>query len=316
MKEFDKYLKNHIDINFNLMPFHRLDEKHGYNADIVEYVNDAISFLKTTGEFKKFKGCSANEASFMLTSDDIGVLPWFVDIVVNITWKRAKESTYSGGYLSNMSDFDEDGFFFPIRLEINGQTFMDALYCTKVALCHELLHAYEDYQRRINGKPSIMDASLTNGYYGAKALIGNKDNIKSVVADLIYRLTSFERNAYSSQLYSEIENGDQIFSREDVFNNIKKSHAYGDYKRLKNNVAALNLLTGENDRKSVIDAYNEAISKSQQLNPSLKLVSTYSQFLKVINSNWRKFDKKFRTNCDKMVFDILASFFGTINGRR
>ena len=33
----------------------------------------------------------------------------------------------------------------------------------------------------------------------------------------------------------------------------------------------------------------------------------YSQFLKVINSNWRKFDKKFRTNCDKMVFDVLNS---------
>ena len=186
---------------------------------------------------------------------------------------------------------------------------MDALYCTRVALCYELLHAYEDYQRRINGKPSIMDASLTNGYYGAKALIGNKDNIKAVVADVIYRLTSFERNAYISQLCSEIENGNQIFSREDVFDNIKKSHAYGDYKRLKNNVAALNLLTAENDRKSVIDAYNEAISKSQQLNSSLKEVSTYNQFLKVINSNWRKFDKKFRTNCDKMVFDVLNFFF-------
>lgn len=316
MKKLDKYLKSHIDINFNLMSIRRLDEKHGYNADIVDYVNNVVPFLKTTEEFKKFKSSGANEASFMLTSDDIGVLPWFVDIVVNIAWKRAKVSTYSGGYLSNMADFDEDGFFFPIHLEINGQTFMDALYSTRAALCHELLHAYEDYQRRINGKPSIMDASLTNGYYGAKALIGNKDNIKAIVADLIYRLTSFERNAYVSQLYSEIENGKQIFCREDVFNNIKKSHAYSDYKRLKNNVTALNLLTAENDRKSVIDAYNETISKSQHLNPSLKLVSTYSQFLKVINSNWRKFDKKFRRNCEKMVFDILASFFGTINGRR
>lgn len=72
-------------------------------------------------------------------------------------------------------------------------------------ILHELLHAYEDYQRKVNGKPSIFD-ELTNEYRNAFQYINSKHDTIKQLATLKYFFNDKERRAYISTLEIDIEN--------------------------------------------------------------------------------------------------------------
>lgn len=70
-------------------------------------------------------------------------------------------------------------------------------------IMHELLHAYEDYCRLSNGRPSIFD-ELSNKYIASRENINNSDKIIRNLATLGYFLNDKERRAYISTMSSDI----------------------------------------------------------------------------------------------------------------
>ena len=180
-------------------------------------------------------------------------------------------------------------------------------------IIHELLHGYEDYNRIKNTGQGIF-AYYNDKYKNSFNNINSQNDIKMWLSRCNYFLNSQERNAYLSQLESDIEN---IFKNEHITiedfdytkfkNKLKETDIWKEYFKLSVFILKLKNAKLVNEQKKYVEnlwaqLYNEK--------------KTFSQIIKELYSNWEKFEKKFEqlvpkiickyieTNLKEVVFDI------------
>ena len=180
-------------------------------------------------------------------------------------------------------------------------------------IIHELLHAYEDYNRIKNTGQGIF-AYYNEKYKKSFAHLNSQNDIKRQLSRCNYFLNDQERNAYLSQIETDIES---IFKNEHIkiedFNytefkdKLKNTDIWKEYFKLSTFILKLKNSECSNEQKQYVeDIWNQLYNKKK----------TFNQINKELYNNWQKFEKKFEqlvpkiicryieTNLKEVAFDI------------
>ena len=180
-------------------------------------------------------------------------------------------------------------------------------------LIHELLHGYEDYNRIKNTGQGIF-AYYNDKYKNSFNNINSQNDIKMWLSRCNYFLNSQERNAYLSQLESDIEN---IFKNEHITiedfnytkfkNKLKETDIWKEYFKLSVFILKLKNSKWNNEQKQYVEFVWDNLYSEKK---------SFNQIVKELYSNWEKFEKKFEqlvpkiickyieTNIKEVAFDI------------
>lgn len=180
-------------------------------------------------------------------------------------------------------------------------------------LIHELLHGYEDYNRIKNTGQGIF-AYYNDKYKNSFNNINSQDDLKMWLSRCNYFLNSQERNAYLSQLESDI---DSLFKNEHITikdfnytkfkNKLKETDIWKEYFKLSVFILKLKNSKWNNEQKQYVEFVWDNLYSEKK---------TFSQIIKELYNNWEKFEKKFEqlvpkiickyieTNLKEVAFDI------------
>lgn len=180
-------------------------------------------------------------------------------------------------------------------------------------LIHELLHGYEDYNRIKNTGQGIF-AYYNDKYKNSFNNINSQNDIKMWLSRCNYFLNSQERNAYLSQLESDIE---KIFKNEHITiedfnytkfkNKLKETDIWKEYFKLSVFILKLKNSKWNNEQKQYVEFVWDNLYSEKK---------SFNQIVKELYSNWEKFEKKFEqlvpkiickyieTNIKEVAFDI------------
>ena len=218
---------------------------------------------------------------------------------------------------------DDNVYFKYINIQINNQqnglatyikyqdnTIFIELFCKSLndfkfnidsyvkTIIHELLHGYEDYNRIKNTGQGIF-AYYNDKYKNSFNNINSQNDIKMWLSRCNYFLNGQERNAYLSQLESDIE---KIFKDEHIKiedfdytkfkNKLKETDIWKEYFKLSVFILKLKNSKWNNEQKQYVEfvwdnLYNEKKS--------------FNQIVKELYSNWEKFEKKFEQLVPKII---------------
>lgn len=140
------------------------------------------------------------------------------------------------------------------------------------SLMHELLHAWHDYNSNIfddNGKlkgKSLITLGSESKYYHNIRKDKPITKPELFAKNLIYLLTKFEGNAYSSEIYGELENCEnEILSWKDAWTLFRNSSTY---KSILNLYINLQNIQNKSDefKKDFVNYYNKFMNSSLTLN--------------------------------------------------
>lgn len=233
---------------------------------------------------------------------------------------------------------DDNVYFKYIDIQINNQqngiatyikyqdnTVFIELFCKSVndfkfnidryikTIVHELLHGYEDYNRIKNTGQGIF-AFYNDKYKNSFNNINSQNDIKMWLSRCNYFLNSQERNAYLSQLESDIE---KIFKNEHIAiedfnytkfkNKLKETDIWKEYFKLSVFILKLKNSKWNNEQKQYVEFVWDNLYSEKK---------SFNQIVKELYSNWEKFEKKFEqlvpkiickyieTNLKEVAFDI------------
>lgn len=313
MKKIDKYLLEHIDVNrrivFGESP---PNEKHGYDEDTVSFVlNNIKPAIEASKEFRDFAKGKTKAAMITLSTDEIGKPTWISSISIKINWVFDKIQDIKGGYPAGYARMEEEGLSFSINITVYGYNAYEMLNRVIATLSHELLHAYEDYQRKVGEKPDLKDIFMKSPYPAINSLLHNPivSEPQKVLLEILYFLNPEERNANLSTLYAELKTTCLLLSRENVLAAIQKTSYYKDYNRYKTLLMILFYFrTDKQISAQMLSTYNFAIEMMGQKGVNLPKMKSFNQLLKFIWGQWRKYDRKWKQNVNKVVYDILDDF--------
>ena len=211
-------------------------------------------------------------------------------------------------YINIQINNQQNGFATYIKYQDN--TIFIELFCKSLndfkfnidsyvkTIIHELLHGYEDYNRIKNTGQGIF-AYYNDKYKNSFNNINSQNDIKMWLSRCNYFLNSQERNAYLSQLESDIE---KIFKDEHIKiedfdytkfkNKLKETNIWKEYFKLSVFILKLKNSKWNNEQKQYVEfvwdnLYNEKKS--------------FNQIVKELYSNWEKFEKKFEQLVPKII---------------
>lgn len=212
-----------------------------------------------------------------------------------------KLNTNEKGYGSYLK-FKDDTVY--LEIGANKEYFNENIDIYIKTIVHELLHGYEDYNRIKNTGQGIF-AYYNDKYKNSFNNINSQDDLKMWLSRCNYFLNSQERNAYLSQLESDIES---LFKNEHItiedFNytkfkdKLKNSFIWKEYFKLSIFILKLknSKLTNE-EKKHVENLWAQLYNEKK----------TFSQIIKELYNNWEKFEKKF----EQLVPKIICSYIET-----
>lgn len=171
-------------------------------------------------------------------------------------------------------------------------------------IIHELLHGYEDYNRIKNTGQGIF-AYYNDKYKNSFNNLNSQNDIKMWLSRCNYFLNDQERNAYLSQLETDIES---LFKNEHITiedfnytkfkNKLKETDIWKEYFKL--SIFILKLKNSEwskEQKKYVEDIWNDLYNEKK----------TFNQINKELYNNWQKFEKKFEQLVPKIVCKHLET---------
>lgn len=284
LNEFDKQLKNSLWMELflsNKKGFDYIYESRGSVNYIDRYIKcfrDAISlkigmglfnnnFTISTNIFKKIPNCFFNEVNW------------------KITYVRQKNYNISGGVDLKGCALAENGklislngeFIFKGRWDKHKDKFGELI-------AHEILHAYEHWNRLKNNVEGLHDFAMKTGYYSNNRIrLKAKNEGEWVVEDIsnvLYYCAPHERRALVAELNRFIDNNrDVIFDSEDGLKVMEKSSKYQTFKVVGHN---LQLLTQNCDIMK--DKIEDTFLKIKGIKSDYKSILKYLN--RIYNKSW------------------------------
>lgn len=296
---------NHLNLTYDLVT-NKLLESHGYCQDAVKCGNivrdEVASDYDKLDEFKK------NGHVEYVFYDDIFPFRRFFDFCrIFIQATKGKESYVEGGYDAANSGFDKNGKFrMEIIINVTCPHAYEIFRVARVVVAHEVLHAYEDYNRRLNGKQSL-EAFYDNGYYGAAEEVYSENNEpEKTLAYVIEFLSDVERNAYISQTISELEDIKMCHAPkpEAFFNTLKQTESFKalmNIRAIVSDYVAMVKGKGREEDKERIERYFNNIYKGGR-----KIHRSFSSIVNFLVKKYNAFYRQYITNVGKMYYDKLC----------
>lgn len=223
---------------------------------------------------------------------------FFKDIV--IVYSPTKNSYYAA-----RENFDNDSKLFDeVKIYINSaenRDYKDIL----TSLVHELTHAWEDYNRHLDGVDSLYKLTNKDSKYAISSLEEyNSEEVEDILKELVkkfdYLSTSFERNAYASELRAYLE-----ANREDIngYNDaLKVFYESGIFKELSALIETFETYQNSDTIKRIAaEQYNLLFSKYRD--KEIK----YNQFWKRSLRHLYDIKEKLSKNLAKIYYDFYTS---------
>lgn len=171
-------------------------------------------------------------------------------------------------------------------------------------IVHELLHGFEDYNRIKNTGQGIF-SYLNDKYKNSYANLNSQNDVIMWLSRCNYLLNDQERNAYLSQLETDIES---LFKNEHItienFNytkfkdKLKNTSVWEEYFKLSTFILKLKNYQFSNEQKTYVENIWEQLYKEKK---------TFNQITKELYNNWEKFEKKF----EQLVPKIICRYIDT-----
>ena len=249
----------------NLYPYH-IDESYGKFDNAGKVVKHIIDVLKEHCE------------SQVIDCSDDNVYFKFINININSRYK---------GYAQYVK-YDNNTVYINICTEQHD--FNENIDIYIKLIIHELLHAYEDYNRIKNTGQGIF-AYYNEKYKKSFAHVNSQNDIKRLLSRCNYFLNDQERNAYLSQIETDIES---IFKNEHIkiedFNytgfkdKLKNTDIWKQYFKLSTFILKLKNSEYSNEQKQYVEnVWNQLYNEKK----------TFNQIAKKLYNNWLKFEQKF-----------------------
>ena len=296
-------IENELEKNIlNRLYFHTCVE-FKLDHNLYPYIVESLGKFDNAGKVVKhiIDTLKTNFESQVIDCTNDNVYFKYIDIKLNNNGKGY------GTYLK----FKDDTVY--LEIGANKEYFNENIDQYIKTIVHELLHGYEDYNRIKNTGQGIF-AYYNDKYKNSFNNINSQDDLKMWLSRCNYFLNSQERNAYLSQLESDIES---LFKNEHItiedFNytkfkdKLKNSFMWKIYFKLSTFILQLKNKKWSNEQKKYVEnlwaqLYNET--------------KTFSQIIKELYNNWERFEKKFEqlvpkiickyieTNLKEVAFDI------------
>lgn len=171
-------------------------------------------------------------------------------------------------------------------------------------IIHELLHGFEDYNRIKKTGQGIF-AYLNDKYKNSYANLNSENDVKMWLSRCNYLLNDQERNAYLSQLETDIESlfkNDRItienFNYTEFKDKLKNTSIWKEYFKLSVFILKLKNSKFSNEQKKYVENIWAQLYKENK---------TFNQINKELYSNWEKFEKKF----EQLVPKIICKYIDT-----
>ena len=296
---------NHLNLTYGLVS-NKLLESHGYCQDAVKCGNivrdEVASDYDKLDEFKK-----TGYVEYVFY-DDIFPFQRFFDFCrISIQATKGKEYYVEGGYDVSNSGFDKNGKFrMEIIINVTCPHAYEIFRVARVVVAHEVLHAYEDYNRRLNGKQSL-EAFYDNGYYGAAEEVYSENNEpEKTLAYVIEFLSDVERNAYISQTISELEDIKMGHApKPEAFLSVLKQtesfKALMNVRGIVSDYVAMTKMKGRKEDKERIERYFNNIYKGGR-----KIHRSFPSIVNLLVKKYNAFYRQYITNVGKMYYDKLC----------
>lgn len=210
-------------------------------------------------------------------------------------------NTDANGYGSYLK-FRDDTLY--VELGAKKEYFAENIDRYTKLLIHELLHGYEDYNRIKRTGKGIF-AYYNDKYKNSFANLNSLIDVRMWLSRCNYFLNDQERNAYLSQLETDIES---LFKKEHItiedFNytqfkgKLKNTSIWKEYFKLSIFILKLKNSQFSNKQKEYVEN-----TWSQLYNEN----KTFNQIIKELYANWEKFEKKF----EQLVPKIICNYVDT-----
>lgn len=266
-------------LTHNLYPY-SINENYGKFDNAGKVVKHIVDVLKERCE------------SQVIDCSDDNVYFKFINININSRYK----------WYAQYKKYDNDTVYINICTSQNN--FNENIDIYVKLIIHELLHGYEDYNRIKNTGQGIF-ACYNEKYKKSFGHLNSQNDIKQVLSRCNYFLNDKERNAYLSQIETDIES---IFKNEHIkiedFNytefkdKLKNTDIWKEYFKLSSFILKLNNSEYSNDQKQYIeDTWNQLYNEKK----------TFNQINKELYNKWLKFERKF----EQLVPKIICKYIET-----
>lgn len=295
MKSLNEYvLESKLEENIlNRLYFHTYVE-FKLNNNLYPYVVESLGKFDNAGKVVKhiIDTLKDNFESQTIDCTDDNVYFKYINIILN---------TDANGYGSYLKFRDNTLY---VELGAKKEYFAENIDRYTKLLIHELLHGYEDYNRiKKNGKGIF--AYYNDKYKNSFANLNSLIDVRIWLSRCNYFLNDQERNAYLSQLETDIESlfkNDNIniedFNYTEFKNKLKSTSIWKEYFKLSIFILKLKNSKFSNEQKEYVE---NTWSKLYNEN------KTFNQIIKELYANWEKFEKKF----EQLVPKIICNYIDT-----
>jgi hypothetical protein len=271
-KQFEKF--NGFYSDDNVFDRTRLFEKYGIFKDCEEISENILSCIKNA-ELKN--------------KQDIACFPCTNSLVKKINIS-IEDIDSAGGYSYKKSIYNDiEKKFDEITIVLTENDIK------KYVIMHELQHAKEDLELRKKGK-TIEDV-LTHYKYSANLYDKSKTNIEKEITNILYYLTSFERNAFINSIYAEMRDNKKNFTNvQNAYDFIKNTEFYKSYENVLYNCNYFINLKDISLKKSVL----ENVNRKSNLN-----FKTYKDFRNWLKGKVTEYKNKFEKIIPKIAYSCF-----------
>lgn len=200
-----------------------------------------------TAIFKKIQQETNNgekNARIRITNEDVlpnlTTEPFFENIVVEVDYNQDNEQLLQAEYIPKYNQITPnnkmEGVCIVVVMHGNYRYLIHQLYAL---ISHELLHAYEDYQRTLKTGKGLDIAANETGYMNNKQVLQlakqTQNNVIEQLSYIYYYSCSFEANAYTNQLKQQMKLFKQsITNADDAMNTLQYTPLYQGYIQIGN----------------------------------------------------------------------------------
>ena len=71
-------------------------------------------------------------------------------------------------------------------------------------------------------------------------------------------------------------------------------------------VSKLKSISTTEDKQKVVASYNKIVESENEIGRKFPNATSFKQILEYVLRQWRKFDKKWKQNINKIIYDILT----------
>lgn len=304
------HFKLEFDLSYN-NGYKFLTEKHGIYDGLMEFIV-AIS-QQLADDIKNNDGVKYELSKDQLIDEE------GKEFFQNIFFKKiiidASVSNLDTSYRPNKSHYvEKDKLLDVVYITVN--TAEDDTYEKLVrSLAHELTHAYENYKRLLGKKDSLKELISTDTRYNKAIKFANDGSYEDFVKRTQYTLTSFERNAFLTEIRASLE-GKKIRTYKDAIEEFKKTDVYTQYALLHEMIKSDAI-----DWEDFCDTYNEEFDTNYTVTKIKKWLTNsiekaYQKMMKLIPKVYFDYYEEQRKNEIKEGNIMPLLYMGSIRLER